>query len=478
MTADPTFEMVPIGRVHPSTINIRKLIKPEAYASLLASVKAKGVLTPLLVRPQGGDFEIAAGHTRHKAATDAGLDKVPVLVREMNDEDFLDLVIIDNLQRNDVHPLDEARGYAAMQKAGKTPEQIAARVSKPVAYVYRRLKLTKLIPDAQRHLERGGITVSHGELLARLTPAQQASALEECIHWNGRLLSDNPREERAEPAPLSRLEHWIDKHLKTELAGADTPHYFPEFAEEIDAEGDTLLQLSGSHTPDADLGTQKHGMVGRASWVEIKTKKDECPHVRKGVVVHGGPMRILRVCAQKGCPKHRPPSKLRTAAKAGKSASPAVDAKRLAKEAAERRTRELEEARKSEVDLRCLHTAVANSTSAQLDVAFRAMLDDLLGGDVDVEAFNETFKTKWKWRAGTAPLKSLSDLKLRQALVFCTISRLQCYGDGKELDALLHSLGVDRKAVDRDVAAEQLEQERLAGHDDPAPRAPKKAKKR
>lgn len=475
---EPRFELVAIGQVHPSPVNIRRHIDPVALKDLTASVREKGILTPLLVRPNSDGFELAAGHRRLEAALQADLSKVPILIRPMDDAEFMEILITENLQRQDVHPMDESLGYQAMQKADAryTPEAIAAKVGKSVSYVYRRLKLLNLIPTARKAFEENVITAAHAERLARLPTTLQKDALEECFVFDMFTRTADGEDDRREPAPLSRLDTWIAKHFKTEPAAPDTPHYFPEFADDLDAEGETLLQLSESHTPGADLETQKHGVLGAARWDEIRTKKDECPHVRRGVVVHGGPMRIVRVCAQKGCTKHRPPQKRAVSSSSSSaSTSPAAAAKHDQKAAAERRRRELEEARRETVQRRAMDEALDTVSEAEPHV-LRLAIADALRGDVDSHEFSRRFGIKvHMWRVDLKDLKKLPDATLPKALAFCVLSAALGNADHVVADTF-KQFSVDVKRIDKEVAAEQAAQERLAGNDDVVDETPAKVR--
>lgn len=282
---------------------------------LAASIEARGVIEPLVVRPMPESagvppltYEILAGARRFRGAKLAGLTSVPVVVRICDDQTALEVTILENLQREDVSPLDEARAYEALQQAdwGYTPEVIAAKVGKSTSYIYRRLKLLQLIPAARAKLDAGEIFVAHAERLARLTATQQRDALDTCTLD----LFRGDEFGASEPAPISKLDAWIDTHVRIDPASPDVQHYFPEVADEVataEATHSALLQLSESHHAGADLGAPlPKGVLGRGRWTPIRGTKDACPHVQRGVVVHGGPMRILEVCAQKGCPKHRP----------------------------------------------------------------------------------------------------------------------------------------------------------------------------
>lgn len=181
MTTDATaaFQLIEIGRVHESSLNHRKIFDPSKLDELAQSIRAKGVLTPLLVRPNAKGVEIAAGHRRYRAAKLAGVTELPCVVREMSDSDFLEVLVIENDQREDVHPLEEAEGYRSlMTKASYSVEKIAERVGRSEKYVYDRVKLLQLTKPAQKLFLDGKITAGHAILLARLKPKDQERAID------------------------------------------------------------------------------------------------------------------------------------------------------------------------------------------------------------------------------------------------------------------------------------------------------------
>ena len=207
---ESTFGTVRLAQLHESKTNPRRHF--SGLEELTGSVKQHGVLTPLLVRPldnEGSDlprFEIVAGARRYRAAKAAGLGSVPVRVLELDDAQALEFQVIENLQREDVHPLDEALGYQALLKAGKYEiAGIAAKVNKSESYVYQRLKLTALIPEAQKAFFDGEITAGHAILIARLQPKDQQEALKEV----GR---DN--------LSVRALAGWIDDQIHLRLSRA------------------------------------------------------------------------------------------------------------------------------------------------------------------------------------------------------------------------------------------------------------------
>lgn len=178
------FELVPLGRLVESPTNHRRTWGD--LDELAASIRAKGVLEPILVRPRTGLgsnlFEIVFGHRRSRAATKAGLAAIPAMIRELSDLEVLEAQVVENLQRADVHPLEEAEGYEqllAQKERPYTVDEIAAKVGKSKAYVYARLKLTDLCQEARDAFYDGKrLTPSTALLVARLPEKLQKEALD------------------------------------------------------------------------------------------------------------------------------------------------------------------------------------------------------------------------------------------------------------------------------------------------------------
>lgn len=172
------FRTVTLADLRASKANTRRHRDKTADAELAASVAKVGVIEPLVVRRVDGHFEIVAGHRRAEAARTAGLDTVPAMVRELSDDEALEVQLVENLQRHDIHALDEALGYEQLQqRRSYTVEQIADRVGKSASYVYQRLKLLALTGAARKAFEADEITPGHAVMLARLQPADQAKVL-------------------------------------------------------------------------------------------------------------------------------------------------------------------------------------------------------------------------------------------------------------------------------------------------------------
>lgn len=181
MNAETTTKQLPIDKVHESPFNRRRAW--GKLDELAASIKKVGLLEELLARPhpsRKGEYELVFGHRRLRAAKLAELDAVPSKVRLMSDEAVLDAQIIENLQREDVHPLDEAETYEQHIASGKTATEIAARVGKHPSYVHQRLRLLTLCEDVRAAYADDRITTAVAILIARL-PSQtaQIEALED-----------------------------------------------------------------------------------------------------------------------------------------------------------------------------------------------------------------------------------------------------------------------------------------------------------
>jgi len=182
------FEIVARRRVHISQHNPRKRIAEAELAELTDSVRRHGILQPLLARPRGPeDFELAAGERRLLAAGRAGIELVPLVVRDMTDEELLDIALHENGKRADVHPLDEAEAIARKRdEFGRSVDEIAATIGRPVGYVVTRLKLIELCPEAREaYLAGKGLTLATALVIARIPDQKlQAKATKDIANGN------------------------------------------------------------------------------------------------------------------------------------------------------------------------------------------------------------------------------------------------------------------------------------------------------
>ncbi len=173
---------VPVGKLAPNPAQPRSQIAEEDLAGLTASIAARGVIEPIVVRPQAGRFQIIAGERRWRAARLAGLERVPVVVRETSDEDVGLLALIENLQREDLNPVEEALAFRRLADAGgMTHGAIAAEVGRSRTAVTNTLRLLELTPQVRRLVETGKLRAAAGRALVPLDAATQAQLAEEII---------------------------------------------------------------------------------------------------------------------------------------------------------------------------------------------------------------------------------------------------------------------------------------------------------
>ena len=173
---------VPVGELAPNPTQPRSQIAAENLEGLAASIAARGVIEPIVVRPQAGRFQIIAGERRWRAAQLAGLERVPVVVREASDEDVGLLALVENLQREDLNPIEEALAFRRLADAGSmTHGAIASEVGRSRTAVTNTLRLLELTPQVRRLVETGKLRAAAGRALVPLDAATQAQLAEEII---------------------------------------------------------------------------------------------------------------------------------------------------------------------------------------------------------------------------------------------------------------------------------------------------------
>jgi len=159
---------LPVSFLTPNRHQPRRHFDEEELASLSESIAAKGVLQPILVRPTArhDSFEIIAGERRWRAAQKARLHEVPVIVRELSDSESLEIAIIENVQRSDLNPIEEAAAYQELiDRFSYTQEQMAHVIGKSRSHIANLLRLLKLPPRVQTLLSEGKITAGHARML-------------------------------------------------------------------------------------------------------------------------------------------------------------------------------------------------------------------------------------------------------------------------------------------------------------------------
>jgi len=172
--------------IQPCRFQPRKHFEPEALKELADSIREQGIVQPLVVREQNGHLELIAGERRWRAAQLAGLAEVPVIVRQADDRAVLELALIENLQRENLNPIEEAQGYAQLlEQFTLTQEQVATKVGKSRAAVANSLRLLKLAPSIQNWVREGRLSVGHAKVILALTGEKDQKTAAERILNHG-----------------------------------------------------------------------------------------------------------------------------------------------------------------------------------------------------------------------------------------------------------------------------------------------------
>lgn len=168
------FEEIPTSAIRPNTHQPRRHFSEAGIQELAASIKEVGILQPLVIRPTDFGFELIAGERRLRAAKEAGLERVPVLIRQAAENESMELALVENLQREDLSPLETAAAYQALMDGfGLTREKLAARLGKSRAAVTNTLRLVQLPSDVQELLQEGKLTEGHARALLGLKTTDQ-----------------------------------------------------------------------------------------------------------------------------------------------------------------------------------------------------------------------------------------------------------------------------------------------------------------
>jgi ParB family chromosome partitioning protein len=342
---------IPIVDLTESSTNPRKVFDEERLEELAGSIRSKGVLSPLLVRRINGHFEIVTGARRYRAAQRAGLDEIPVRIGAFSDEEALEIQIIENIQRADVHPFEEAQGFRALldrEGADYSIEKIAAKTGKAASFIAKRLKLLDLTQPAADAFTAGHIGVEHALLIAKLAPEMQEKALSHCFDG---YFAANDSERSLVPA--SRLQAWIEQNVYLSLksvpfskederllpeAGscANCPKrtgfntlLFSEVKDDSCSDAGCFNRKLDAHItqriekmPNLVLISEKYTIAGetpiipRRNYVEVVTPKARkgkearpeqrlCDHLKPAIYADGMEKgRLVKVCADRTCKVH------------------------------------------------------------------------------------------------------------------------------------------------------------------------------
>ena len=182
---------IELASIIPSALQPRKDFQREALQELVDSIRQHGIIQPLIVRQSGARFELIAGERRFRAAQEIGLTTVPAMIRTANDLEVLELSLIENLQRADLNPIEEAQGYARLaNEFNLRQEDVALKVGRSRAAVANALRLLDLHPQVQIWLAQNLISVGHAKvLLALKAPDEQLLAAETVLRRNATVRS-------------------------------------------------------------------------------------------------------------------------------------------------------------------------------------------------------------------------------------------------------------------------------------------------
>lgn len=253
---------VPVGHIYPNAHQPRQAMNQEKLEELAASIKEHGIIQPIVVTQNGDRFQIVAGERRWRASQLAGLAEIPVFVKEITPQQMLELAIVENIQRADLNPLEEAHAYAQlMEEFGLTQEVVAQKVGKSRTAVANTLRLLKLTDELKEALAAEIISEGHARALLSITkPRMQRDALNTVIqrHLNVRQTEmlvrqlTSGQEKPKKRAPLTPqdkdlLQRFQDKlGTKVEMSRSDsadggklTIHFYSE--EELQAVFDKIL---------------------------------------------------------------------------------------------------------------------------------------------------------------------------------------------------------------------------------------------
>ncbi len=312
---------VAVENLKPSPLNPRKNFDADKLRELAASIQGVGIIEPIIARAVNGHYEIVAGERRWKAAKLADLAEVPVVVRELTDTQVLELMVIENNQRDDISALEEADGFSRLLKTGYDLEKLAARIGRSKKYIYDRVKLLDLVPSAKALLAEGRLTAGHGILLARLKPEDQARAIDpedggafEMERGRGDEEADDEDSDRPDDyaglkaRSVRELNDWITSRVRFDpahFAAAAPLDYGPVVERVIEANakpgrGKKVISITLEHfvQPDARADDGER-TFGPASWKYAdgqehvddyprrKYVAKPCAHAVLGVVVAG-----------------------------------------------------------------------------------------------------------------------------------------------------------------------------------------------
>jgi ParB family chromosome partitioning protein len=212
---------IPVGRVKPCPFQPRKDFSEESLKELADSIREQGILQPLVARARSGDYELIAGERRWRAAQIAGLTELPVIVREADDKQVLELALIENLQRQDLNPIEEALGFMQLiRDFSLTQEAAASRVGKSRATVANMLRLLQLVPEVQNYVRTNLLSFGHARAILGCAGGETQKQIAEAVIREGLSV----RETEALVAAKNQAAHPANRSLATRPPGPPDIH--------------------------------------------------------------------------------------------------------------------------------------------------------------------------------------------------------------------------------------------------------------
>ncbi|PRO64352.1 ParB/RepB/Spo0J family partition protein [Alkalicoccus urumqiensis] len=231
-TAEDRIEEVAVKDLRPNPYQPRKIFDDEAIQELAVSIQKQGLIQPITVRPSVKGYEIVVGERRFRAAREAGLKRIPAVIKELNDDEMMELALIENLQREDLNVLEEARAYQKlMEHLQLNQTELAARLGKSRPHIANYLRLLKLPELVQDYVNAGTISSGHARALLGLKNERELSGLlqrivkeemsvrrlEELIQRLNDGVSRETKKEKSVPAAIRRRESRLKSYLGTNV---------------------------------------------------------------------------------------------------------------------------------------------------------------------------------------------------------------------------------------------------------------------
>ncbi|HLI76877.1 MAG TPA: ParB/RepB/Spo0J family partition protein [Acidobacteriaceae bacterium] len=345
MQDSSAFQFLAIDTIHESTTNPRQTFEPSKLEELAESIRQHGLIQPITVRPNANGFEIVAGARRFRAAQLAELFSLPARIVELNDAQAMEWQLVENSQRVDVHPYEEAQGFQRLlDLPGYDVTALVEKSGKSASHIYARLSLLQLIPEVAQAFIEERITASHANLIARLPQEHQADAFENC--WRKDWQDKEPH-----LLPAKHLSAWIQANLFLNLAEApfdredttlkpeagacvtcprrsgfntslfadvqgdqclDAPCFQAKVSAHIDREIAARPELVSIETAWRAPKEQRPGALQKHQYRELDIPDNPdaeppCSHTKSAIIVFGkNAGRTLTVCTDSDCPVHNP----------------------------------------------------------------------------------------------------------------------------------------------------------------------------